>query len=45
MIDTTPVLEKSTIPNGSKSLTKIPLHEMPEYINKNKEKYDEWLEN
>ena len=30
---------------SSKSLTKIPLYEMPEYINKNKEKYDEWLEN
>ena len=30
---------------SSKSLTKIPLYEMPEYINKNKEKYDKWLEN
>ena len=30
---------------SSKSLTKIPLYEMPEYINKNKDKYDEWLEN
>ena len=30
---------------SSKTLTKIPLYEMPEYINKNKEKYDEWLEN
>ena len=30
---------------SSKSLTKIPLYEMPDYINKNKDKYDEWLEN
>ena len=30
---------------SSKRLTKIPLYEMPDYINKNKDKYDEWLEN
>jgi len=30
---------------STKSLTKIPLYDMPDYINKNKDKYGEWLEN